>query len=78
MDTKKLLNSNHLLVLIVSLIFLASCAPAAPVKPWDSKFLNTIELSFQDKDADFGQIAGDVLLKLNKAPKHIKHGSIVQ
>jgi len=69
MESKIILRSKIALVLVCSLLFLASCGPAAPVKPWDSKFLSKIRLSFQDVDVDPKQIAGDVLLKLNDASK---------
>ncbi|MFH2131388.1 MAG: OmpA family protein [bacterium] len=69
MDSKILRSSQVAFVLMITLLFLASCTPQPPVKPWDSRFLNQIQLSFTDADTDPNQIAGDVLLKLNNAPK---------
>ncbi len=69
MDSKILRSSQVAFVILISLLFWAGCTPPAPVKPWDSKFLNKIQLSFTDADTDAGQVGGDVLLQLNGAPK---------
>ncbi|MBT7888142.1 MAG: hypothetical protein HN580_03910, partial [Deltaproteobacteria bacterium] len=77
MDSKTLRRSLVPFALMISFLFLASCTPPAPVKPWDSKFLNQIKLSFIDTDTDANEVAGDVLLKLNNAPKPTGIGQYV-
>ncbi len=77
MDSKTLRKSLIPFALVITVLFLASCTPPAPVKPWDSKFLNQIKLSFIDTDTDANEVAGDVLLNLNNAPKPTGIGQYV-